>query len=260
VGATAFIASRGPGTEHLGGDQRHEPWASQQVASPQPARLLHHSVQPLKTCALDPQRRPFNLPADKTKADAHTDQYRHLTTVLLPGDPQFLFGRSQSDEQDVGSGLTDSANGLLVRLRVLFKAHGRAMRANDPKVREALGQDRASTFGGAGSATEEEDPVPCRSSMLAEPDEQIRAGDSLLEAGLAEDQVEQARSPHQRQPIGQDKVGGSHDLGKSRIPRHAHEMIDVGCDHHGRCTPQDEPVHRCDRLGHGHIVDPSIAD
>jgi hypothetical protein len=118
---------------------------------------------------------------EKVEGAADTDRHRHRQAATVEGDPEVLLGVAEGDQEDVGPGVVEPVDDLVIR-HASQRQEGRLEGAGDDQARVASHQLSACLRGNAVRAPQEEDPSPSALRQRGDLGNQVGARDPAREA------------------------------------------------------------------------------
>lgn len=137
-----------------------------------------------------------------------------------------MFRSAEADNEKVCAGIVDHGDDFFVLRRIGFEAERGAVNAHDPNIWPGFVDEPSGAVGDPGSRAEEEDS--CSAGGVRSLQE--HRGDVAAWNPLRKRLADEARSPDDRIPVGDDKRGMSVRLSESRVFLKLHDMVHVGRD------------------------------
>lgn len=218
-----------------------------QISPSEPSGLTGQPVKPFETSSLHPGRRSLPVTGDEIECAANADSDDRAHLGKMAGQPEFLFGASQSNQGQAGATLANpldnhEAGGLVQRRRRRY-----GMRARSGKE---LPQLFCRSFG---YALPPADQGERHSEFRGKPTElpgQLRA---VYPTGKG--YTQQACSPKNWNSIRNEQIGFPEPLVEGRIPPRLHDEIHIRRgDPHGSAS-FDTPPYEIHCLVEGHRVE-----
>ena len=88
-------------------------------------------MQPLHAGVAHPERRPAFFTRQEIDRGADAKRRGDFQSIAMRVDPQLLLGRAHPDDEQIGAGLRNLLQDSLILLRIVLKAQGRTVRADD---------------------------------------------------------------------------------------------------------------------------------
>lgn len=114
-------------------------------------------MEPLHTDALHPDRRAAFLSGQKIDGGPCANGHFRLNLRGVAGDPEFLLGRPQADNEQIGLSGVHTIDGRAVGFFLVFEPQGRAMGADHLDPGKLVMDGGGRTLGDTWPRTEQED-------------------------------------------------------------------------------------------------------
>ena len=154
---TLWLNLAGLGGEHLADNELRKDPSVFRVSLHQPAGLGEHAMQPLQPDALHPAWGSTPLVGEKVNCRSDAECNAGRDSLAIGMYPAFLFGRAQSDDEDIRLAGADSLENRFGFFGAFFKAERWAVTADDLYLRPSLLDVGCSFFRNARRGSEQVD-------------------------------------------------------------------------------------------------------
>jgi hypothetical protein len=180
-------------------DAPGEDGVAQEVAAPEAAGLEPEAAEPFPAIVGQPAGTAGDLPGEIVEegADGHDDRHRVARHILHH--PDLLAGHPHPYEQDVGSGVVDALEHLVILFVICSEV---AVVGGDPEAREARTEALGGGLGDAGQGTKEEEVVVLAGATLRQLLDPVWRGVTLREG-----RAQQVRGHTDAVTVTEDEVG-----------------------------------------------------
>jgi hypothetical protein len=190
-------------------DPPQEQRVANDVSSPHPPRLLQQAPRPLEAELAHPPRCPWQLAGVKIKQASDPDSRPNAQVITVFGNPPFLVGCTEGNQQVVGPGGVDHFDDCPLVLTSTVEVA--VVVACDANLRPALCHPFDQRIADPRSAAEQEERLTTAFEGVAQPREEIGAVDVGGQRG-----PEQLARVMDADPIGQNNGAFRKDLAIAR--------------------------------------------